>query len=136
MSLLSWLLVLILPLASEPSIEKIEDESLVSLMNSLENTHIYRNEIIAVSIFKKGNPPGSAGFSGGHEISHSYYLAVSEFDEYPAQSLFLIGGFYNPKYQAESQKDHVMMTVEYGPYNDRKNISYKITLAEVSVHTP
>lgn len=136
MSLLSFLLLVFIHHTSEPTIEKVQDEKLISLMNSLENNHRYTNDIISVSIFKKSNPPGSAGFSGGHEISHSYYLAVSEYDEYPAQSLFLVGGFYNPKYQVEVQKDHVIITVEYGAYNDRRTTKYKITLAQVSLLNP
>lgn len=136
MSFLSLLLIATQLISSEPVVEKIEDSELITLFNSLETENRYTNEDISLSIFKKSNPPGSAGFSGGHEVSHSFYLAISEYDEYPAQSLFLIGGFYNPRYKVETNEKYLTLSVEYGAHNQRKSKTYKITLTEVSILNP
>jgi hypothetical protein len=136
MSFLSLLLIATQLISSEPVVEKIEDSKLISLFNSLETENRYTNEDISLSIFKKSNPPGSAGISGGHEISYSFYLAVSEYDEYPAQSLFLIGGFINPQYTVETNEKYLALSVKYGVFNDRKSKTYKVTLNKVSVLNP
>lgn len=136
MSLLSILFLFIIPFVSEPTIEKIEDKEIVLLFHSLENDNIYSNDIIHLSLFKKSNPPGSAGIPGSHEIDHSFYLAISEYDEYPNRSLFLIGGFINPEYEVEILKDYLRLSIKYGVYNDRRTVQYKITLAGVVLINP
>ena len=65
------------------------------------------------------------------EISNSYYLAISEFDEYPVQTLFEVDGFYNPKFEIEVDKDKYIITSEYGSILERKVKKYKITLHKV-----
>jgi len=58
-----------------------------------DNREIY----LSVRVYKLPNEPGSAGHESG-EVTHTLYIAISEFDEYPDQSLFKIGPFYNPEF--------------------------------------
>lgn len=126
------ILLLSLLQTSQPEITRIEDAKTISLLNSLENKERFEANGFSVGIFNHANPPGSAGFSEGHEISRSYYLAISEFDEYPVQSLFLVGGFYNPSYKVQSNQDHIIVTIEHGASDNRKTQSLKVMLHQVN----
>ena len=116
---------------NNPQIKKIEELVLIEVLNSIAVEKYYQTQEFSVSIFKKANPPGSAGVPEGHEISHSYYLAISEFDEYPETSLFLVGGFYNPEMKIEEAPDIIILEIEYGAYNKRITKKYAVGLHSV-----
>lgn len=115
-----------------PQITRIDNTEIIKTIHSIDTPSRFESDNFSLKIFKKSNPPGSAGISGGHEISHSFYLAISEFDEYPLQSLFLLGGFYNPEYTVEKEENSLVMKVKHGAYDNRKEEKVKIELHKVT----
>ena len=115
-------------------VQKIETEQMVSMMNSIVSIEVYNTDSFAVSVFKKGNESESAGKRGTDEISYSYLLAISEFDEYPVQSLFEVGGFYNPSIDNTSIGDTtIRFEFTHGVFGDRKTSSITIGLHTVEL---
>jgi len=81
------------------------------------------------------NEPGSAGISEGHEVSTTIYIAVSEYDEYPAQNLFKLSPVYNPILVSRTNDDSKpQVTIEYGPSDLRKSITIKISLNQLEIN--
>lgn len=114
--------------SNDPVVKRIEDKVLIEALSAIENQNRYEAQDFSVSILKRANAPRSAGIPGGHEISHSYYVVISEFDEYPETSLFNVGGFYNPKMSISENDDFATMTVEFGAFNNRITKKYTIEL--------
>ncbi len=81
---------------SQVSVSKISDESLKKLFNEIEILGEIRNDSLIIRICSTSNEPGSAGFSNG-EITNNIFVAVSEYGEYPNQSLFRFSPMYAPK---------------------------------------
>ena len=122
-------------LAQDIKISKINDVNLVKFANNskmIANTQAARD--ISVRIFLLGNEPGSAGNENG-EVTHDFIIAVSEFDEYPKQNLFVISSFYNPSFVewSDIERSSICAKAEYGPYNDKKTIKFRISIDEIKV---
>ncbi|MCX6353057.1 MAG: hypothetical protein NTX03_14550 [Bacteroidetes bacterium] len=70
------------------------------------------------------------GINGVCDKSTSLYVAVSNFEDCPGQSVFKIQGLAAPKFIRWYKDDakRPMFQIEYGPYNKRKTAFVKSTL--------
>ncbi len=116
---------------SDIVINKSKDADLIRLLNSISLVKSDSSEDLSISIFKVANEPGSAGYPNG-ETTENLFVAISEHDEYPEQSLFEIGPFYNPKVISCLYKDHRFeFIVKYGPADRRKEVKFVVTIREL-----
>ncbi len=76
-------------------IEKIHDIKLIEIMNSVNEIIKYETDDFGVTIFKLTDLSSTAPTSETHERMDYYLIAISEFDEYPNQSLFKVVNYYN-----------------------------------------
>ena len=88
---------------------------------------------LAIRVFEIGNEPGSAGQPSGG-ITHTIYIAVSEYDEYPAQNVFVFGPVYGPKASfSTSMVDGPELHIEYGSHDSRQTATFKISLDKIEL---
>ena len=117
----------------EIAIEQENNENLVAIINSIQLLKEFNGNEIAIRIFEHRGIAGSAGFDSG-EVNSNLYIAVSEYDELPEQSLFYVKSFYNPKIIEVSEKgDYVRIELEYGMENARKSISLSVSINELEI---
>ena len=118
---------------TELKVTKIKDEQLTKILNNIQMLTEKKTNELSICVFKVGNPSGSAG-KESCEITHNLYIAVSEYDEYPAQNLFVFGPVYNPKTNDWTGKDNEQeLTIEYGAYDSRQRITLKISLDKIEI---
>jgi hypothetical protein len=72
------------------------------------------------------NESGSAGFEDC-EVTSNIYIAVSEYGEYPDQSLYLIPSLYAPKVEKIYEQDGKIMLMLN--YIDKKKITLQIEIS-------
>jgi hypothetical protein len=102
-------------------------------MNSIESK-LYSKSDFGFKIFKKANASGSANISGTDEISFSYLIAISEFDEHPEQSLFEVEGFINPKIlDVKPKSEDFTVSIEHGMLTNRKTVVISVSLHKVEL---
>ncbi len=122
-------------MAQDIKIAKIDNADLIKFANNSEliaETDAAQNLII--KIFKLDNGPGSAGYENG-EVTHNMIIAVSEYDEYPLQNLFVVSEFYALKFAdwSNATKNSITAKAEYGPAHNRKTIKLRIALDEIKI---
>ncbi len=111
----------------EGFVTQIKEPDIVALINSLESGDKYKTGSFNILIFKKSNPSGSAKTVGTHEVTHSYLIGISEFDEYPKQSLFIVGDFMNPVIEDVIENESsIRITIKHGNVNNRKSNEFEI----------
>jgi hypothetical protein len=66
------------------------------VLNNIRSTHKAETADIFVTVYSVSNKSGSAKQPETHEVTDNIYIAVSEFDEQPKQSLFVIKNLYAP----------------------------------------
>jgi hypothetical protein len=114
------------------TIEQIKNSEIVKIFNQVELLKEFKTENLAIRIFILGNESGSAGFNNG-EITHNIYIAVSEFDELPNQSLFCIKNLYAMEIENidYSNDNYAFMEISYIKNDKKKHEKYKITINEI-----
>jgi hypothetical protein len=132
---LGFLLVLLMNIGcsygQEVKVAMVEDQDLIHLLNNIKELSSTRTKNLSITIFSVANPSGSAG-NGSDEIDYDLLIAVSEYDELPEQSLFRLSNFYNPAIKKWNTKTgDPEVTIEYGPYDDRKEILLRISLQNI-----
>lgn len=107
-----------------PKITEIKDSDKKELIGSLLSGDSYSVEEFTIRIHKKENAYGSAGNESG-EITHSYFFAISDNDDYPRRSVFEVGEFYKSNILSVRKKDNLIeVDVEY--YSNRKKVTRTI----------
>ena len=115
------------------TIDKLDDELLIRVFNGLTTLAEKRTDELAIRVFEIGNEPGSAGQPSG-EITHTIYIAVSEYDEYPAQNVFVFGPVYGPKASFSTTRDDgPELIIEYGSHDSRQTATFKISLDKIEL---
>lgn len=132
---LGFLLVLLIIIGysygQEFKVAMVEDQDLIHLLNNIKELSNARTKNLLVTIFSVANSSGGAG-NGSDEIDYDLLIAVSEYDELPEQSLFRISSFYNPAIKKWNTKTgNPEVTIEYGPYDDIKEIVLRISLQNI-----
>lgn len=129
------LLLISLPFSSVfgQTADKLDDQGLIKIFNDLTILTEKRTDDLAIRVFKIGNEPGSAGEPSG-EITHTIYVAVSEFDENPTQSLFVFGPVFDPNASLSTTKDNKPeLKIEHGAYKSRQMVTFGISLDKMEL---
>jgi hypothetical protein len=82
--------------AQQLPVQKVNNASLSYVLNNIRSTHKAETADIFVTVYSVSNKSGSAKQPETHEVTDNIYIAVSEFDEQPKQSLFVIKNLYAP----------------------------------------
>jgi len=115
------------------AIERRNEDDLIRILNRITPLTEKTSGELSIRVFTVSNFPGSAGYQSG-EVTHQLYIAVSEHDEYPKQSLFTVGPIYNPKAKGWREGDKgQLLTIEYGPAKRRESITLRIGLETIEV---
>lgn len=115
------------------TVDKLDDQRLIKAFNNLTILTKKRTDELAIRVFEIGNEPGSAGQPSG-EITHTIYVAVSEYDEYPTQNVFVFGPVYAPKASLSTKIDSgPELKIEHGPYNSRLIVTFRISLDKMEL---
>jgi hypothetical protein len=80
--------------AQQLPVQKVNNTSLSYVLNNIRSTHTAETAGISVNVYVVSNKSGSAKQPETHEVTDNIYIAVSEFDEQPKQSLFVIKNLY------------------------------------------
>ena len=119
------------------SYNEIKSPDLVRLFNGLIVLAESRTNDLSVRVLETSNEPGSAGFDNG-EVTSNIYIAVSEFDESPAQNLFKLSPLYWPKIQKiDTVGDTPIVYLSYATGSKRvtfKRVTLKITCSLSKLH--
>lgn len=114
------------------SISKIDDEKVVNLLNNLSFLSENNSSTLSIRIFKVGNISGNTKKFAADEITHKLFIAVSESDEFPKQSLFSYGPIYNPSVIELIEKDSQhYLTIEFGNFSSRQRKTFKISIDQI-----
>lgn len=93
----------------------MREEDHVYLLNRIEVLGEVRSPDLRIRVLRAIDLPGNAGYGTG-EVTHTVYIAVSEYDELPEQRLFRWTGLLAPVFpKAEHAEDfdpHVIRFTE------------------------
>lgn len=96
-----------------PVITEIQDPDKKELIASIMSAEDFTTDDFFLRIHKKRNPYGSAGNDSG-EITNSYFFVISDYDDFPKESVFEIGEFYAPNVKAVREKEKLIeVDIEY-----------------------
>ncbi|MGM0588954.1 MAG: hypothetical protein ACQETE_11090 [Bacteroidota bacterium] len=110
---------------------KSDNHELASILNNISLVDKSSSNALIVKIFEKENLAGSAGYASS-EITHMYYIVVSEDGIAPIENLFIIGPFYSPEVKTiQKQKFKQTISISYGPHDDRSKAKYLVSLNEI-----
>jgi len=130
-----FLLIATIGCAQEHEISSIKDSDLVKFANSSDLIASSKDaQDISVKIYLLHNDPGSAGYNSG-EVTHNIIVAISEYGEYPKQSLFVISEFYNPSFinWSNVEKNAISAQVKYGSFNNTMVLKLRITIDGITI---
>lgn len=115
-------------------IQSVENVDIVKLLNNLESFSENKTEDLSIRVYMLGNESGSAGFESG-EVTHKLYFAVSEFDEYLNQKVFVVGDFYSPKAIQWNNNNALRpeLTIEFGSFDERKTLTFIVGLEQIKI---
>lgn len=115
-------------------IQSVENVDIVKLLNNLESFSENKTEDLSIRVYVLANESGSAGFESG-EVTHKLYFAVSEFDEYPNQKVFVVGDFYSPKAIQWNNNNALRpeLTIEFGSFDERKTLTFIVGLEQIKI---
>jgi hypothetical protein len=113
-------------------IEQVKENEIINIFNQVELLKEFKTENLSIRVFQLGNEPGSADLNSG-EITHNIYIAVSEFDEFPNQSLFCMKNLYATEIEkTDSSNDNfALLEISYIDNGKRKHEQLKITINEI-----
>jgi len=119
--------------SQQPSAQKIKNTTLTYVLNNIRSTHKAETRDCNVTIFVVSNKSGSAKRPESHEVTDNIYIAVSEFDEYPKQTLFVIKDLYAPSGIQLTRQDNqsIQLTFSYIQGEEKKKYTCSIKLDAV-----
>lgn len=82
--------------AQKLSIQKVNNTNLSYVLNNIRSTHTTETAGYVVTVYVVSNKNSSATQPETHEVTDNIYIAVSDFDEQPRQSLLEIKNVYAP----------------------------------------
>ncbi len=115
--------------------EKIEDTHIVSLLNNVREYRQFKSAGLTAGLFVISNPSGSALIPEGDEVTDNIYVAVSEYDEQPKQSLFCLKNVYAiSKIQLEKAvKNTISISFSYIENKVKRKSTIKITIDDIVI---
>lgn len=117
------------------SYTKVNDESLVHILNNLTKLSQYKSDScdLIITVYSIDDLSGSAGFAND-EITNSIYIAVSEYGEAPNQSLFKLSSIYNPKFvKWIGDKKEPKFILAYGISHKREKATIIVNLHSLTI---
>lgn len=119
----------------EISVTKIDESTFVKIINSIRSINKYELDSFSASILELENPTGSTNTIETHEIANYFFIAISEYDEFPKQSLFKVGDFLNPKILDVSKANKLIgVKIEHGYHQSRTTNIIFIKLHNVRLY--
>ncbi|WP_288339920.1 hypothetical protein [uncultured Roseivirga sp.] len=129
----SLLFSILLLFQTDPQLEKVENRDQIELFNSIKKIERFEAKVFRVNVLFIENPPGSAGFEGTGEVSNDLFLAISEFDEFPRQNLFVLRDIVNPKVvKTNLLYDEIELTIEHRSSGKKETSTLSITFDKVT----
>lgn len=96
----------------EPTVSKLEDASLVDMLNSIDYFKQYHNQGFKVNVFRKRSPRDSS-LDGFKDVT--YYFAMVVYSNPKKLHLFEVGSFFNPQIlEVKRRGNNLTLTVEHG----------------------
>ena len=114
--------------------ERVTDKELVYLLNRIEVLGEAESRDLSVRVLQASDLPGSAGYESG-EVTHTVYVAVSEYDELPEQSLFRLSELLAPAFAGSGQEGEVAFYLSYGALSDRKRVRVVPSLERLDIES-
>lgn len=114
----------------EPELlEQFDDFDFVRLLNDLSFLDSYQTNELSIKVMSSPNLPGSAGFANG-EVTTNIWIAVSEFDELPEQTLFRVNNLYAPELVNFDGTDQssLKLTLQHIVDGTRKEINLRVSI--------
>lgn len=119
-------------LPSQLELKKIDESLLVRILNNSERNYKEQLKFHAIRIYsipsKKGCKPKTPGY-----CVYEYYLAISEYDESPDQTIYFLGYLgeftkltYIPTQRSLHERENSIIELEFKNYSDRILKHYKI----------
>jgi hypothetical protein len=111
------------------------NRSLVYILNNLKLISSYTNtsSSLFITLYQVGDESGSAG-SESCEITHKYYVAVSEDGEFPEHHLYRLNSVYNPQFIKWIKSDiQPKFVFTYLSGNTKRTATVSVTLKKLSV---
>lgn len=115
--------------------EKIDDTNIVSLLNNVREYRQFKSAGLTTKLFVISNPSGSALIPEGDEVTDNIYIAISEYDEQPKQSLFCVKNVYAiSKIQLEKAvKNTISISFSYIEHKVIRKSTIKITIDDIVI---
>jgi hypothetical protein len=101
------------------SFKRSTDSSLSYLLNNVRLYKRFETKDLAITLYLVSNPATSQNSEGSDEVSDNLYLGVSEFDEYPKRSLFILKDVFGAIDFKIGNKNNNAVSIEFS-YFDRK----------------
>jgi hypothetical protein len=113
-------------------IDTVKNSEIVKLFNQISLLKEFKTKNLAIKIYQCGNETGSADFNNG-EITHDIFFAVSEFDELPNQSLFVIRNLYSVEIVStdNSNDNYAIIMISYIEKMRKELIKLELTINEL-----
>ena len=115
------------------NIFKLEDIKLVKTLNDAYLIAENKDDNLSVRVYKLDNGSGSLHAPETHQVSFNILVAVSEYDEYPKQSLFEMGPFNNPEFKRwiADNPDSKVFEITHGWNEEKLTTRLKVSLDEL-----
>jgi uncharacterized protein YecT (DUF1311 family) len=117
----------------EPELlEKFVDFDFVRLLNTLSFWNNYRTDELSIQVFSSPNLPGSAGFNNG-EVTSNIWIAVSEYDELPEQTIYRLNNLYAPEllnFDGTNPKEP-KLTLQHIEEGTKKKITLQFSIEKI-----
>lgn len=113
-------------------LEQFDEFDFVRLLNGLSFLNSYTTSELSIRVLSSPNLPGSAGFANG-EVTTNIWIAVSEFDELPEQTLFRVNNLYGPKITSfdDSDPKHPVLTLEHQTDEEFNELIFRISIEKI-----
>jgi hypothetical protein len=116
-------------------IKEIQDIDQKSLLSQIDTVIFIKGKNMGSTIFRVNNGSGSAHLPESDEVSYSFLISVSEYDENPESKLFSVGPFIYPKLSNNiDMGENYSLQISYDGANmQRKKNRLIITLDSVQL---
>ena len=115
-------------------IKEIQNIDQKSLLSQIDTVIFIKGKNMGITIFRVNNGSGSAHLPESDEVSYSFLISVSEYDENPESKLFSVGPFIYPKFSNNIDKgENYSLQISYGVNMQRKKNRLIITLDSVQL---
>jgi hypothetical protein len=114
-------------------IEEVNDYDSISIFNNIQILDEFRTKELRIRFLTLSNLPGSAGFDNG-EVTKNLFIAISEFDEFPEQKLYVIKNLYGLKIvKIEKSNERPFVTFSFIKDSKIETLNIELSLKEIRI---